>query len=188
MSIVVAVQKGRRIVMASDSLSSCGSHKDLPDNAVCTKIRRVGNALIGVTGWSLYENILNDLLASGRTPRLTNKESIFKFCLRLWRVLHDKYSLVNDQSTDKQTPFGDIDAQLLVANKHGIFSVASNLTVSEFKKYYAIGSGSDYAFGALHCLYDTERNPGKIAEKAVETGIQFDSYCGGKIDLFEIKK
>ena len=187
MSIVLAVRKGKRIVVAADTLSCCGTHKDPPDNAVTTKIRRVGNAIIGITGWSLYENILTDMLQSAKPPRLTTRESIFKFSLTLWNQLKKRYNLVNEQSDDKYTPFGDMDAQFLIVTKKGIFSLASNLTVSEFRKYYAVGGGSDYAFGSLHSLYDAESNPKTIAEKAVQASIHFDAYCGGPIEYLELK-
>ncbi len=69
MSMVVAVKKGRRIVMAADQLISCGTHREPPDNAATTKIRRVGSALLGSTGWSLYDNIFDDFLGGKRPPR-----------------------------------------------------------------------------------------------------------------------
>lgn len=187
MSIVVAVKKDKRIVLAADTLSSCGSHRDAPDNVVTHKIRKIGQALMGTTGWALFDNILDDMLAGKRTPRLNDKASIFRFFLKVWHELGEKYTLVNEQSEDKHTPFGDVDGQFLVANRKGLYTVASNLTVSELKKYYAIGGGADYAFGALYNLYDSKKDAKEIAVQAVRTAINFDVYCGGEIDVFELK-
>ena len=187
MSIVVAVKKGRRIIMAADQLISCGTHREPPDNAATSKIRRVGSALLGSTGWSLYDNIFDDFLGGKRPPRLSDKQSIFKFFLKLWRAMHERYSLVNDQPHEKESPFGDLDASFIVANRRGIFVVYSNMSVCEFKKYYAIGGGADYAFGAMYNLYGAQRDPKKIAVQAVKTGIEFDVHCGGDVDVHEIK-
>lgn len=187
MSIAVAVRKGRRIVMAADSLTTFGGHRQINRNAVTTKIRRVGSALISCAGWALYDNILDDFLSTKRLPALTDRQSIFRFFLKLWTALEDKYLLVNQQCSEKDSPFGDLDATFLVASKKGIFKVSSDASVSEFQEYAAIGSGGDYAYGAMHCLYDSERNPRKIAERAVEAGIEFDAYCGGTVLVHEVK-
>ena len=186
MSIVVVVRKDKRIAMAADTMSACGSHRDAPDNVETRKIRRLGSAVMGTTGWALMDNVLEDMLAAKRPPRLNSKGAIFKFYLKLWRELHERYTLVNDQSEDKSTPYGDIDGQFLVAHRNGIYAVASNLTVCELKKYYAIGGGSDYAFGALYNLYDSELDAREVAIQAVRTAINFDLYCGGSIDVLEV--
>lgn len=187
MSVAVAVRKGRRIVMAADSLTTFGGHRQISRNAVTLKIRRVGSALVSCAGWALYDNILDDFLSARRPPALTTKQSIFRFFLKLWADLQDKYPFVNEQCTERDSPFGDLDASFLVANRKGIFKVSSDTSVSEFREYAAIGSGGDYAYGAMHCLYDGERNPRTIAQRAVEAGIEFDAYCGGEVLVHEVK-
>ncbi|MBE7465763.1 MAG: hypothetical protein HS116_20000 [Planctomycetes bacterium] len=187
MSIVVAVRKGRRIVMAADTLTTSGTHRHGPHNTETHKIRKVGRCLLGATGWSLYDNILDDYLAARGTPNLNTSRGIFRFFVRFWQDLHKKYNFVNDQPPEKDSPFGDIDASFLVANRQGIFSVFSNLSVMPLKKYAAIGGGADYALGALFTQYESERDPAKIALHAVHTAIEFDVHCGGEAETFEIK-
>ncbi|MCZ7649178.1 MAG: hypothetical protein M5U26_28640 [Planctomycetota bacterium] len=186
MSIVVAVRKGKRIVMAADTLTTSGTHRHAPGNVATHKIRRVGRALVGATGWSLYDNLLDDHLGSKRPPALGDKRAIFKFFVGFWHALRKKYNLVNDQPPEKDSPFGDLDATFLVANRRGIFAVFSNLTVMPVERYYAIGGGGDYAFGALHVLYERERDPKQIALQAVETAIEFDVHCGGEPEVFDV--
>ncbi|MHC4141362.1 MAG: hypothetical protein ACYSUF_05580, partial [Planctomycetota bacterium] len=108
MSIVVAVKKNDRIVMAADSLNVFGQERIPTDNAKATKIRRIGSALMAVTGWSVYANILDDLLADVKTPPLGDEKEIFAFFLDLWRELHERYPFVNDQPHHKDSPFGDL--------------------------------------------------------------------------------
>jgi ATP-dependent HslUV protease subunit HslV len=186
MSVAVVVKKGRRIVMAADSLTTFGGHRQISRNAVTMKIRRVGSALVSCAGWGVYENILDDFLSTRRPPALTTKQSIFRFFMKLWGDLKDKYPFVNEQCSERDSPFGDLDAAFLVANRKGIFKVSSDTSVSEFREYAAIGSGGDYAYGALHCIYDTENDARAIARRAVEAGIEFDAYCGGEVVLQDV--
>jgi ATP-dependent protease HslVU (ClpYQ) peptidase subunit len=45
--------------------------------------------------------------------------------------------------------------------------------VYEFERFWAIGSGRDYAIGAMHAVYD-QLNTEAIAKVGVETGCMFD--------------
>lgn len=183
MSIAVAVRKQGRIVVAADSQASFGDRRVAPSNHRSSKILRIGSAYIAQTGWGLYENILLDYLAKG-APRLRTKKEVFTFFVRLWKQLHQRYSFVNDQpgSADK-SPFADLDASFLVVNRSAIFSIASDMSVTEFKQYYAIGSGSSYALGALHVLYDGNLSAEEIAKRACTAAVAFDTFCGGEIDV-----
>jgi len=187
MSIVVAVKKNGRTVMAADSLNVFGQERIPTDNAKATKVRRIGTALMAVTGWSVYANILDDMLAELKTPGLGDEKEIFSFFLDLWRELHERYPFVNDQPHHKDSPFGDLDASFLVANPTGIYKVSQDSSVCRFDKYYAIGSGGVYALGALYQIYDQNADAAALARRAVETAIEFDIYCGGEIDLFTVE-
>jgi ATP-dependent protease HslVU (ClpYQ) peptidase subunit len=187
MSIVVAVSKNGQTVMAADTLNVFGQERVPVDNGRADKIRRVGAALLAVTGWSVYANILDDLLADRRSPALATDRQIFTFFLELWKQLHEKYPFVNDQPHEKDSPFGDLDASFLVANPTGIYKVSQDSSVCRFAKYYAIGSGCVYALGALHQIYDQDADAAQLARRAVETAIEFDIYCGGEIDVVEVE-
>ena len=187
MSIVIAVTKGGRTVMAADSLNVFGQERISTDNSKAVKIRRIGPVLFAFTGWSLYDNIVENLLQEHAEPPLNTSNEIFTFFLDLWRHLHDRYQFINDQCHDKDSPFGDLDASFLIANPAGIFKVSQDSSVCRFQKYYAIGSGAYYALGAVHQIYDEDQTADDIARRSVETAIEFDIYCGGEIDLFEVE-
>ena len=185
MSIVVAVTKNDRTIMAADTMGFYGSQRVPIDNSRAYKIRRVGPVLLAMTGWSVYDNIIDDMLAKPKYPLGTTQE-IYSFVLTLWAELHERYAFVNDQAVSKDSPFGDLDATFMIANANGIFKVASDTNVSHFQKYFAIGSGSDYALGSLFTTYDSDMDPSDMARQAVETAINFDCYCGGEVDAFEV--
>jgi ATP-dependent protease HslVU (ClpYQ) peptidase subunit len=187
MSIIIAVTKNGKTVMAADSLNVFGQERIPTDNSKAVKVRRVGPALLAFSGGSVYDNIIENVLAGHDTPRLDDAEHIFNFFLELWRQLHERYQFVNDQCREKDSPFGDLDASFLVANRAGIFKISQDVSVCRFGKYYAIGSGAYYALGALHQIYDRCDGAAEIARRGVESAIEFDIYCGGEIDLFEVK-
>ena len=95
MSIAVAVRKDARIVLATDSQTNLGSERVPTSNLSGPKFMPIGDAHLAATGWTLYSNILADVLGRRRTaPRLDDEASIFKFFTRLWGELHERYNFV----------------------------------------------------------------------------------------------
>jgi len=187
MSIVVAVKKNDEIVLVSDTQNNFGTLVLTSDNHLVSKVRKVGDAYIASTGWGLYDNIMEDVLSKHeKEVSLDSKNSIFNFFQNLWRDLHDNYSFVNDQCQEDDSPFGDLDASFLIINKSGIFNVASDTSVAQFKKYYAIGAGCDFSLGAIHALYDTGLNAEQIGRKAVEAATALNMHCGGRLEVNKI--
>jgi ATP-dependent protease HslVU (ClpYQ) peptidase subunit len=187
MSIAVAVRTRREIIVAADTKRTFGSGAVPESNLVDVKIREAGGSYLAATGWGLYANILDDYLATKRRVRLGDARSIFAFFRQFWRDLHERYSFVNDQRDGDESPFGDLDASFLVVNPRGIFSVACDMSVTEFKEYYAIGSGAPYALGALHAVYKPSADPEPAARRAVEAACALDIYCGGEVVLHRMR-
>lgn len=188
MTIAVAVRKGREIVVAADTQNNFGQSRATPDNHRSQKILTLGDSLLATSGWGLYANILEDYLAHQKKPPLLDTErGIFSFFQRFWKALKDDYSLVNDQChKDDDSPFGDMDAAFLLVNRAGIFFVSSDTSVTQFTKYHAVGSGTDFALGALHVLYDQDLDATALAQRACATALAFNVYCGGDVELRRI--
>ncbi len=186
MSIIVSVKKNGRTVVAADSLNIFGQERIAADNSRVTKVRPIGSALMGFTGWAVYANIIDDMLEERETPALGDEKQIFAFFMDMWKELHDRYPFVNDQAHAKDSPFGDLDASFLIVNADGIYKISEDASVCRFEKYYAIGSGGAYALGAIHQVYDGADDARAIARRGVQSAIEFDVYCGGEIDVFEV--
>ena len=187
MSIAVAVRVADEIVIATDSKRTFGSGAVPEHNLRDAKMRKIGDAYLATTGWGVYTNIMDDYLRAGRTPKLTDSASIFSFFRTFWKVLHDRYAFVNDQCSEPDSPFGDLDASFLVASAHGIFYVACDMSVTEFEQYYAVGSGAGYALGAMHTLYGGRQSAEAIARRAVAAASALDIYCGGDVNLVKLR-
>lgn len=188
MSIAVAVRTAEHIVLATDSKRTFGGGAVPADNLRDIKMRQVGGAYIATTGWGVYTNILEDYLRAGRGPRLTDSKSIFAFFRNFWKALHQRYAFVNDQCSETDSPFGDLDASFLVAAETGIFYVACDMSVTEFEQYYAVGSGAGYALGAMHALYRGAKPDAEaVARGAVQAASALDIYCGGETNLVKLR-
>jgi ATP-dependent protease HslVU (ClpYQ) peptidase subunit len=187
MSVIVAIRKDHRIVMAADTLTSFGDSESMPqENARTSKIGRIGDSLIGGAGWAVYDDILNDFLSTRPTPDLSSSRRIFTFFLDFWRALHEHYTFVNDQAASTNTPFGDLDSTFLIANAGGIFTVASDLGVTPLNQYYSIGSGGEYAIGILCAYYDRTDDIATLATDAVSAAITLNLQCGGTVDVLQL--
>ena len=189
MSIAVAVRKDARIVLATDSQTNLGSERVPASNLSGPKFMPVGDAYMAATGWTLYSNILADVLARRRAvPRLDGEATIFKFFTRFWEDLHERYNFVKDQADDADSPFGSLDSTFLVVCARGIFGVASDLSVLRYERYFAIGSGAPIALGAVHALYGSERDAEAIAHSAVLAAIDHDVYCGPPVHVAAVRE
>lgn len=76
---------------------------------------------------------------------------------------------------------------VLIANPYGIFGVYGLRSVDEYNKYWAFGSGTDYALGALHASYDRFKDVKDIAKAAIEAAAQFDNATGLPMTLYSVE-
>ncbi|MDG2093698.1 MAG: hypothetical protein P8J89_00310 [Phycisphaerales bacterium] len=187
MSIIVAIQRNGVVTMGADSLTCFGDGEMTPEqNCRTRKIFTMGESFIGGTGWAVYDDIIDHWMKEKEPPALDSKMAVFSFFLELWRSMREGYPFVNDQANSKDTPFTDLDSSFLVASKGGLFKVSSDLGVTEFKRYASIGSGSEYAIGAIEALWDRIDDDQSLVTAALETACRLDVHCGGSLDLVRV--
>lgn len=187
MSIVVAVRNREKIIIGCDTATIYGYHRMTTDKLTdSSKVIHVGNAHIGFSGWALYQNIVEDFLERNReSSDFSSRQKTFKFFTSLYRDLKEHYAYM--PYGDKDRHFSDLEANFLVASPAGIFEVSGNMSVTESSRFCAIGSGSHYAYGALHIAYTPERELKKICEAALMAACEFDVYCHTPLEFTEIK-
>lgn len=181
MSTIVCVQTSRNAVAACDTLRYDGTHLQ-PGEMVrpSTKVIRLGSALVGCAGYQVYENVLEHW-AKG-APKLDDRRSIFDFFVRFLGDLRMKYHFAGEREHNG-SPFLFLDARFIILNKKGIFTVDGDLAVTQYERYWAIGSGGVFALGALDALYDENGDSEAIARRAVDAGMKFDPYSGGTTEV-----
>jgi ATP-dependent protease HslVU (ClpYQ) peptidase subunit len=176
---IAVVRKNGTAAIAADTLTKWGSGKESAAYvANNTKIVRVGDTFIAGSGTSTFKLILRDYFAQRGVPaRFDNAIELFKTWQAFHSALKERYFLV--AVSDKDDTIESSKFDVLIANPHGIFGVGAHRTVQEYRKFYAIGTGTDLALGAMYAAYD---RPGisaeQIARLAVEAAAEFDDGTG----------
>jgi ATP-dependent HslUV protease subunit HslV len=185
MTTIVVVRKGGTAVIAADSLTTFGTTRLAPAyDRHPQKITTYGDSLIGVAGSAAHQLVLENLLA--RTPNLGfhGKAAIYESFRKLHPVLKDEAFL--NPKEEEDDPYESSQMTVMLANPSGIFAVYSMREVFEFDRFWAIGSGRDFALGAMYTLYAGDRSAAAIAEAGVMAGAEFDTGTSMPITLHEV--
>lgn len=186
MTSIAVVKKDGVVAIASDTLTKWGSAKESATYiANHEKILKVGESYIAITGSATFKSILRDYFSGNNDVRLNNPADIFRTWNRLHAALKDRYFLLPEE--DKEDALESSRLDVLIANTHGIFGVSGHRTVQEFSRFYAYGTGSDYALGALYATYDDPlRDAASLAKLAIEAAAEFDDCSGLPLNCFTL--
>lgn len=191
MSTVVAVKKAGKVCIAADSLTSFGdlklnSHYD----AAHDKIMHHADNHIGIVGSAAHQLVMESVFASKPvaekkfTIDFSSRLAIFETFRALHPILKEKYFLnAKDEDDD---PYESTQIDALIANPSGIFGVHSLREVTEYKKFWAIGSGSEYALGAMFAVYDSAASAQEVAEAGVAAGAEFNNASAMPLSSYVI--
>ena len=187
MTTVTVVKKEGRVAIAADTLTKWGGGKESADYvANHEKIIQIGESYVAITGSATFKLILADYFSTlDVTPKLDSASDIF----RIWNTMHgalkEQYYLQTGE--DKEEDLESSRMDVLIANPRGIFGVAAHRTVQEFSRFYAYGSGSSYALGAMYAAY---RAPSYDAEAVARLGVaaaaEFHDETGLPIQSFSL--
>lgn len=188
MTTIAVVKKNGYAAIAADTMTKWGSGKETADYIVNhSKILKVGDSYLGVTGDATFKTILRDYFIRPKVyAHFTTPLEIFKTWQKLHAALKHDYYLLTGSEEEEALESTRID--VLIVNPHGIFGVAAHRTVQEFSKFYAFGSGSDYALGALYSTYGPSRKSAEeTARHAIETAAEFDDGTGLPVTSYAVK-
>lgn len=196
MSTVVVVKKAGKVCIAADSLTSFGDLKfNSAYDAAHDKILRFNENYIGIVGSAAHQLVLESLLVGKKrtSKKVVDKKldidfssrlSIFETFRALHPVLKEKYFLNSKDEDDDPYESTQIDA--LIANPSGIFGIHSLREVTEYKKFWAIGSGAEYALGAMFAIFDKAASAEEIAHAGVAAGAEFNNATAMPLSSYEI--
>lgn len=189
MGTVVAVEKNGEICIAAETLTiSGGSRKQTGDQvAHSDKIIRWGSSYLGTSSHPSWHLVLKHYISrQKKAPSFNSREAIFAEWLHLHQTLKEEYHL--SSHTDEDDPFESSHFESLLINPHGLFKTYDLRSVEQFLRFAAIGSGSSYALGALHALYDRTPSAREIAERALLIACEFDDSSAPPITLYTVRK
>lgn len=175
MSTIVVVKKSGKACIAADSLTSFGDLRLGSEyDAGHDKILTSGDNRIGIVGSAAHQLVMESILNDKKiNTDFSSRLSVFETFRALHPVLKEKYFLNSKDEDDDPYESTQIDA--LIVSPQGIFGVHSLREVSEYTKFWAIGSGSEYALGAMFAVYDHYETAEEIAAAGVKAGAEFNN-------------
>src|SRR5260221_946390 len=183
---IVVVRKGDTAVIAADSLTTFGTTRLAPAyDRHPQKVTSYGDSFLGVAGNPAHHLLLENLLA--RTPNLGlhGKAAIYDTFRKLHPILKDEAFL--NPKEEEDDPYESSQMTVMVANPSGIFAVYSMREVFEFDRFWAIGSGRDFALGPMYAPYAKAKSAAALAETRRLARARFDPRPRVPIALHQVK-
>ena len=178
MTTIIVAKKAGRAVICADSLASYGGARETStyiENS--DKLVQVDGAFLGPTGPASMQLVLTSYFKDPDVLREFNGPlSIFETVREMHRALCDEYTL--NPREDASDPFESSQTEILVCSPAGIFGVYPLRSVQEYTRFYAFGSGAEYAMGAMHAVFEYLDRPEDIAIAGLEAAATFDEGSG----------
>src|SRR4029453_8661968 len=116
--------------------------------------------------------------------QLGSRREIFNTFQRLHPVLKERFFL-NPKEEDGD-PYESSQITALIANASGIYGVYSYREVFSFDRFWGIGSGRNFALGAMYAVYERTASARRVAEIGVRAGVEFDKSSSLPARVFSV--
>jgi ATP-dependent HslUV protease, peptidase subunit HslV len=184
MSTIVVAQKNGVACIGADTMSSLGAVRQRAHHVVNkTKITKIGDSFIGLTGTSSSLVVMNSYFANPERPRdLSSTAAIFETFRHAHHWMKAEYFMAT--MPDKGEEYETTQFYGLIANPHGIFALYSYRTAQQFHNFWAAGSGRDFALGAMQTVYDHYQDVTDIVKAGLYAAAEFDGSTGGPFEIY----
>ena len=185
MTTIVAVRKNDQIAIAADSMTTFGDTRLSAefDNA-SDKIVRYRDTYIGLCGSAAHQLVFQSMLAKQDHLDFSNKIGIYDTFQKLHPILKEQHFL--NPREEEDDPYESTQVTALVANEHGIFGVFSMREVFEYSRFWAVGTGREFALGAMHAMYGRLKTAEEIARVGIDAGATFDKNSGLPMTMYTL--
>lgn len=183
MSTIVTAVKNGVACIAADSLTSFGDTKQgaefvlNSDKILCfSNITPDLNATVymGIVGSAAHHLVMQSLIADHADKiDFSDRMSIFASLKAIHPILKEEYFLNSKEDEDDSYESSRVDA--LVMNANGIFGLYSMREVEQYSRFWAVGSGAEFALGAMHTAYQLYDSAEQIARAGIVAGATFDN-------------
>jgi ATP-dependent protease HslVU (ClpYQ) peptidase subunit len=185
MTTLVAVRKNGEVAIAADSLTTFGDTRLTAQyDRVFDKIVRYKDTFVGLCGSAAHQLVFESLLAQHKDLDFGSKLGIFETFRKLHPILKEQHFL--NPKEEEDDPYESTQIQALIANGNGIFGVYSMREVFEYTQYWAVGSGREFALGAMQALYGRLKTASAVAKAGVEAGAIFDRNSGLPMTMYTL--
>jgi len=185
MTTLVAVRKNDEIVIAADSLTTFGDTRlSAQFDRTPDKILRYQDTYIGLCGSAAHQLVFQSLLAKQGTLDFSTKAGIFETFRKLHPILKEQHFL--NPKEEEDDPYESTQVTALVANENGIFGVYSMREVFEYTRFWSVGTGREFALGAMHAQYARLKTAAAVATAGIDAGATFDRNSGLPMTLYTV--
>lgn len=183
MTTIVIVKKDRQVAIAADCQSTFGDTRVTAHYDACyNKIFRLDDSFIGISGSAAHDLVLQSALLKLKKRDFSSRAAIFETFRMLHPILKEDYFLRPEE--DEHDAYESSQMTVFIANRYGIFGVYSLREVYEYRRFWAMGSGRDYALGAMYAGYDGPLTAAELAQLGVQAGAEFDTASSLPMTLF----
>src|SRR5438045_6474298 len=185
MTTIVIVRKGDTAAIAADSLTTFGETRlAAVHDRTYDKIVRYKDTYIGLCGSAAHQLVFESLLAKHEDLDFSTRRAIFETFRKLHPILKEQHFL--NPKEEEDDPYESTQITALIANANGIFGVYSMREVFEYTKFWAVGTGREFALGAMHSQYQRMRNASAVATAGIEAGAMFDKNSALPMTLYTL--
>ena len=186
MTTLVAVKKNGMAAIAADSLTTFGDTRlGRQYKGEHDKILEINGSFIGLCGSSAHPLVISSLLPKLEDARLGSRMEVYETFRRLHPILKEQGYL--NPKEDEDDPYESSQITALIVNNTGIYGVYSYREVFDYDRFWGIGSGRNFALGAMFAAYDRCKPAADVAKIGVEAGAEFDTATQGPIVLHTVK-
>jgi ATP-dependent protease HslVU (ClpYQ) peptidase subunit len=186
MTTIVVAKKNGVAAIGADSLTTFGDtrlgehHKRVHD-----KILHVKESYIALCGSSAHYVVMENVLAKAETLDFGSRSGIYETFRKLHPLLKE-HAFLNPKEDDDD-PYESSQITALIANETGIYGVYSYREVFSFDRFWAAGSGRNFALGAMYAAYQRAKSAEDLARIGVMAGVEFDKNSGAPCEFHVVK-
>jgi ATP-dependent HslUV protease, peptidase subunit HslV len=186
MSTIVVAQKNGVACLGADTLSCLGSLRQKAQYIVNkTKVTKVGDTFIGLTGTSASLVVMKSYFSDPERPRdFSSTEAIFETLRVAHQNLKSDYFMSAHPGKDDEYEVTQFYG--LAANPHGIFALYSYRSAQQFQRFWAAGSGRDFALGAMQVAYEKYARVEDVVKAGLEAAAEFDSATASPFEIHSV--
>ena len=191
MSTIVAVIKNSVACIAADSLTSFGdvrqSAQFVTDSDKVIQFEQDNKTnFLGIVGSAAHHLVMQDLIeAHADKIDFSSRMKIFQSFKQIHPILKEEYFLNSKEEEDDAYESSRVDG--LIVNSSGIYGLYSLREVEQYSQFWAVGSGSEFALGAMHSVYDQLESAEDIAKVGISAGTTFDTASSMPLKSYSVE-
>ena len=177
--------------MAAETLVTFGdtalAHRYEANSKIFKVDTLAGISYVGMAGTVAHFPALRKAMAAlpKADLKLSSKDEVYETFLKLHPLLKENFFLQTKE--DDNDPYESMQFTVVIANSSGIYGLYSYREIFEFKEFWAIGSGRNFALGAMHAAWGNAKAAKEVAMAGMHAGCEFDKNSGGPIDVYSVK-